>query len=204
MKHYRVVLLLLIAAVCSAQTPRICAVVAGCESTINEKKWKDFRIGFGVSNIIADELYTTGRFMLREEKNDVKDKLTTLRQRLWSGAYKDVQQTIDSIKTDSSAVVYGRLVYFGTPRQSVCLGPFGSCENAVIIKTEVVLVTPDGTRYVGKGEGISTRRAMGTLFKYSDDGVFFEQTEIGNALHTAIVKATADCMTHYSPKDSLP
>jgi hypothetical protein len=203
MKHYIGMLVLLIVAICSAQTPRMCAVIAGCESCINEKKWKDFRIGFGVSNIIAEEFYTTGRFSLREEKGDIKDKLTTLRKRLWSGVYKDVQQSIDSIKTDSQAVIYGRLVYFGTPRQSVSLGPFGSSENAVIIKTEVVLITPDGIRYVGKGQGIATRRAMGTLFKFSDDNVFFEQTEIGNALHTALVQATADCLTLYSPKDTI-
>ncbi|HEX7509950.1 MAG TPA: hypothetical protein VF335_01510, partial [Chitinivibrionales bacterium] len=172
-----------------AQQPSYSMVVAGCESLINEKKWKDFRIGFGASDCIAEEFYKSGLFRLVEEKDDVKNKLAAVRQKLWSGAYKDAVADIDSIRTDSRAVAYGRLVYFGTPRSSVSMGPFGGNENAVVIKTEVIVMLAGGTKITGKGEGRSTRMAMTTLFKFSDEGVFFQQTEIGKALQTAIAGA---------------
>jgi hypothetical protein len=108
---------------------------------------------------------------------------------------------MDSLKNDSQVVVFSRLVYFGTPRSSVSMGPFGGSENAVAIKTEVVFVLLDGSRLTGNGEGLSTRMAMTTLFKFKDDGVFFEQTEIGQALQKAITKATDDCIAQINKRN---
>jgi len=184
-----------------AQQRKTSAIIAGCESKIDEKKWKDFRISFGISDLVADELYKSGNFKLIEEKGAIKEKLLSLRQKLWSGAYKDVTMAMDSLKNDSQVVVFSRLVYFGTPRSSVSMGPFGGSENAVVIKTEVVFVLPGGGRLTGKGEGLSTRMAMTTLFKFKDDGVFFEQTEIGQALQKAIVKATDDCIVQFNKRN---
>jgi hypothetical protein len=189
-----------------AQPPRQCVVVAGCESKINEKKWKDFRISFGVTNCIAEELYNSGAFRLIEEKGAIKEKLSDVRQKLWSGAYKEALPELDSLKNDSQSIAFGRLVYFGTPRSSVSMGPFGGSENAVVIKAEVVLMAPGGGVITGKGEGQSTRMAMTTLFKFNDERVFFEQTEIGQALQKAIKAAATDCVGQLkkrNPKDGV-
>jgi hypothetical protein len=43
--------------------------------------------------------------------------------------------------------------------------------------------------------------AMTTLFKFKDDGVFFEQTEIGQALQKAITKATDDCIAQINKRN---
>jgi hypothetical protein len=37
-----------------AQQRKTSAIIAGCESKIDEKKWKDFRISFGISDLVAD------------------------------------------------------------------------------------------------------------------------------------------------------
>jgi len=195
------IFVVLYASTLAAQQHVYLTVVAGCESDINEKKWKDFRIGFGVTDCIAEELYKSGMFKLVEEKGAVKDKVASVRQKLWSGAYKDALVDLDSLRSDSLAIAYGRLVYFGTPRSSVSMGPFGGDENAVVIKAEVVIALPGGEKITGKGEGKSKRSAMTTLFKFSDDRLFFEQTEIGQALHKAIMEAVANCIGHLKKRN---
>lgn len=177
--------------------PRPKLMVIGCESKISSKKWKDQRINFGVTNLIAETVADNGGFALVEEKPAIRDKLQTIRTVLWDKGERKVRKDLASLQADPPIYAIGRLVYFGAPRTEASFGGFAAVENKVIISVEVDLVLPDGETVTGAGRGEARKTATSALLTFREEGLFFEQTEVGTALKRAVTAGTTDVIREY-------
>jgi hypothetical protein len=168
------------------------AMIIGCENRISDQKWKDYRIAFGVTDLIAQSLYDAGGFALTEGNGDVIQKLAALRSDLWNLGSRKVSSQIAGVADTGTATVMGRLLSCGAPRSDASIGPFHANATEVVVRVEVEMVLPGGKKLVGEGSGSSTRTSVSTLFEFREDKPLFEQTNIGKALSEATRKATAD------------
>jgi hypothetical protein len=178
-------------------SPQIKAIILGCENNIKDKKWKDYRISFGVVDLLAQNLFDSGTFILVEEKTEIRDKLKSFNEILWNKGQKKVLADAQTL-VDSAAIVIGRLVYCGAPRTNVSIGPVHASRNDIVIKTEVDLVLPGGKTFTGKGMGKSTRTALSAMFEYRGDKPLFEQSNLGLALKDAVAMAVTDMVNLYA------
>lgn len=173
------------------------AMVVGCENRIAGRDWRDSRIGFGVTALIAESIADDGGLVLVEEKPAVRARLAELRTVLWEKGQRRMRDELQVLRGDSVAHVIGRLVYFGAPRESVSFGGFGAARNQVVIHAEVDLVFPDGERFTGSGRGEAVREANTALLTFRDDQPFYDQTTVGVALREAVRAATRDALENY-------
>jgi hypothetical protein len=171
-------------------------IVAGCENRIRDKRFDDMRINFGVVNLIGARLHESGCFRLVEEKARIRDKLRQLQGPLWRGGGKKTYARLRQL-SDSSIIAVGRLLYCGTPRASMGVGPFHVSRAHVVIDIEVLLQYPGGDRVSGTGRGKASRTAMSTLYTYRDDRVLFDQSDIGKATAAAVREAVDDVLSHH-------
>jgi hypothetical protein len=165
-------------------------LIAGCENRIKDAKWKDYRIAFGVNDLMAQRLFDSGLFSLVEEKQEIRAHLDSLRQRIWSETVRD--KDIQGLTGDSVSVVVGRLVYFGVPRSSASFGPLHASTSEVIVKFECELRDKGGVIILGKGQGSAAKSAVSGLFEFREKSVLFDQTVIGKALKSAVDMAVED------------
>ena len=58
--------------------------VLGAVSQIKDKVWRGHRIGFGVANLIFQALFNAGRFIVIEEKAEVRKQTDEFTRRNWT------------------------------------------------------------------------------------------------------------------------
>ncbi len=173
-------------------------MVIGCENEIPGRKWRDIRIGFGVTALIAETVADDGGLRLVEEKSAVRARLAELRHTLWEKGPRRIRDELRELRGDSIVQVIGRLVYAGAPRETVGFGGFGVARNRVIVRVEVDLVLPDGDEVRGVGRGEAVREANTALLTFCDDRPFFDRTTVGVAVRDAVVAATRHALRRYS------
>ena len=178
-------------------------MVLGSENQIRGRHWGDLRIGYGVTSMIAQNLYDTGLFSLVEERREILGRLDEIRDRIWNQGY-DEDIDFDALQLESSAwLSVGRLVYFGAPRTAMSIGPVHVRRNEVIIVVEVDLIDPEGeTTITGEGIGVSERTSRSAIFEFRDDQLLLNQTSVGIALQDAVSEAVNDLKVEFQKEMS--
>lgn len=205
-RHYFVAcclcLLLARVATAGAQEKRA-LVVVGVTNQVKDERWQDRRIGFGLSSLIAESFFDSGQFALVEEKEEIRDRLAAVREKLWmlseEGAL--LREAAESAAfAGAEMLAYGRVVSFKTPTTRVSFGPLHSRVKTTEIKVAVFLrdLQADSS-YSGEGNGKAKTKATSVLFEYREDRdeVNFDKTAIGQATKQAVAAAVAKVLKEY-------
>ena len=178
-------------------------IVVGVTNEIKDERWEDRRIGFGVTNLIAGSFFDSGKFTLIEEKEEIRDQLKNVREKLWmlSGEAVQLQEAVAAAgQTSAEMMAYGRVVSFKTPTQRVSVGPFHSREKITEIKVEVILrdLKSDKT-FAEEGKGKAKTTSKSVIFEYREDRdeVNFDKTTVGEATKQAVVEAVNKVVKEY-------
>lgn len=178
-------------------------LVTGVVNALEDERWQDLRIGFGLRNLIGEAFYETGMFRMLEEKLEIQQKLNTLAQDLWIRPEREREHLftagMDTARTlGVQAIAYGEVLYFGVPRSSFSVGVFHA--NRKISEIQVKLCLKDlrtDRLFCSKAKGKAATTAYATLFEYRKDSVAFDKTTVGMATRKAVVKAVKEIMEDY-------
>lgn len=179
-------------------------IVVGVTNEIKDERWEDRRIGFGVTSLIAESFFDSGKFTLIEEKEEIRGQLKNVREKLWmlSEEALQLQEALAAAgQTGAEMMAYGRVVSFKTPTQRVSVGPFHSREKITEIKIEVILrdLKSDKT-FAEEGKGKAKTTSKSVIFEYREDRdeVNFDKTTVGEATKQAIAEAVEKIVKEYS------
>lgn len=178
-------------------------VVVGVTNQVKDERWQDRRIGFGLSSLIAEAFFDSGLFVLVEEKEDIRDRLAAVREKLWMLSEEGLQlreATETAALAGAEMLAYGRVVSFKTPTTRTSIGPLHSREKSTEIKVKVFLRDlQTDTTYSAEGTGKAKTKATSVVFEYREDRdeINFDKTAVGQATKQAVAAAVARVLKAY-------
>lgn len=163
--------------------------VIGIGKGLKEKTWNDLRIGFGLKGMLTEGLYDTGHFQMKEEKQEIRERLGLTEENLWDRPVSYSLEELNRIARTLNADVlaYATVVSFKAPSSGIKIGIFSRQKNQAQLDVRVcIFETASGKRYCTKGTGIAESVSDSLLVQFHDDGRLSTKSLIGNASQKAI------------------
>lgn len=180
----------------------------GVTNEIKDERWEDRRVGFGIASLIAESFFDSGQFRLIEEKEEIRDQLRNVREKLWMLSEEAAPlQEAAAVASQAGAefMAYGRVVSFKTPTQRVSAGPFQRREKITEIKAEIILrdlITGKTITTDGKGKAKTTSTSVFFVYREDRDEVNFDKSTVGEATKEAVAEAVSKAVKEYR-KDAV-
>ncbi|MGR3220270.1 MAG: hypothetical protein ACUZ8H_10695 [Candidatus Anammoxibacter sp.] len=202
MRLLKVILLLVLCTSCKAHPvfavedvvqPKT-LIFAGITDQTNDPEWKNQLISHGLADLIVDELYKTGRFVLVEKSPEVLAWIEDSLSRSWQSdnAMETKKEAVTAaLAKNVDVVAYAIVRSFEKSRSGLSLGPFTSSKVRVTVKVEIFLEengSPSRSA-VGKGSGVT--KSKGVLFQIRKDKIRFGKTTVGKASVLAVKDAVS-------------
>lgn len=173
-------------------------------SSADSQGLQDRRIGFGLSKLLAESLYDTGKFRLVEEKDLHKRELEDLVHIYWIVHRANYsEQELRRVATQLSAelLAYGSISYRSF-RERISAGPISRVMQKLRIQANVCLyeVFTDAI-LCREGQGEAEQERRGVIYEPRDDRLDFEKNAAGIATKLAVERAVQDLVAgiQFSP-----
>jgi hypothetical protein len=168
-------------------------VTLGLTNELKQTEWRDARLGFGLQVLLSQLFYDSGKFLLLEEKDELKEKRRKLTELMWltENPSQDLEASEAQFgKGGATHIVYGRIFYFGKPKTNLSFGGARMNRQNYVVRLELTLKNlVTGKKISAEGEGEAATTATSILFQFRENGVEFEKTTVGNAVRDALQKA---------------
>ena len=177
--------------------------VVGFVNELEDSSWQDARIGMGLQAILSELFYASNEFALVEEKDAIKEEIRKTASLLWATGDKGkkIKEITEKASRDTRFLAWGRVFYFGRPRDKTSLGPMQITRDAVVIKVEVTLRDQKKKKnYIAVGKGVSATTAASILFTFHEKELQLDKTNVGNATREALEMAVNSLMKKYRKK----
>ena len=184
------------------QTGKMLAVIGVTQEdrqprSTDRKSLDDRRIGFGLTNLLAEVLFDTGKFRLLEEKEVHKrELLENLVQTYWiePGAQYSAQMLQGiAIQLGVELLAYGSVSHSETSKRSVSFGPFSHHKQKLQVKVNVCLYEASvGGILCREGQGEAQQEGVGVLYEFHADRLDFEKNAAGRATKQAVTSAVQE------------
>lgn len=182
-----------------AETPSgapLTLTVIGVKNGIKDPRWDNQLIGTGISMLVLQALYETGRFRPVEDRPEVLSEVDRLVKLQWAGEnppYQeaDAEKLAGELATD--AVAWARTIKFSTKRRRGGIGGLlGSAKTTVTVEVEVFVKEKGKPAVSAKGSGEACTDSLGVFFQIRKDQVYFDQTTVGKATQQAVYEAVKE------------
>ncbi|OHB26576.1 MAG: hypothetical protein A2X84_13165 [Desulfuromonadaceae bacterium GWC2_58_13] len=184
-------MLLLTPLVASAELMRL--AVVGVTNQTDEAEFGKLLIAQGIANLVAQELYDTGRYVPVEDSPEITSRVEELLARAAAVPGDDVAE-VPQGELGADAVARVKIKKFSKSRMRGFMGPFTTAKVDIEIEVEVSVQELDQVPVVGMGVGTGATKSRGVLFQVREDKVHFDQTSVGMATQEAVRQAVAGLM----------
>lgn len=168
---------------------RLSVAVIGVRPAVNDARLRDLRIGFGLTSLVTEELYDSGRFRLTEIAPEVRRRIDRMTVDAWQRAALPDERDLDHVAVEAGAdlVAFGEVVRFESPRSSLTLGPFSTQTNRLDVAVRICIRDAAlAATWCEEGSGSASSSATAAAFEFRGDRVVFDQTSVGNAIAEAV------------------
>ncbi len=156
----------------------------------HDKTFNDLLITQGIANLVAQELFDTGRFVPVEDNEEISQKIQELVS--LQDAASSVVQVDDQVELAAyDAVASVTIKSFKKSRVRSFLGPFSKAEVNIAVEVEVSVQEEGGLLQSAVGKGASKTKSVGVLFQVREGKIHFDQTSAGQATAQAVRQAVA-------------
>lgn len=178
----------------SAGNGKTIAVIGFANETGNAE-WDNQLIGYGLSQLLLQKLYDTGKYVPVEENPEIIGEIDRLINNQWKAEAAFYQETdaekiARNIKADT--VAYGKVIRFDVSRSKSFLGPFSSSKSKVRVEVEIYLKDRNSPVRISTGAGSASTKSRGVFFQIRDDQIYFDQTAVGRAAEKAVIEAVEE------------
>jgi hypothetical protein len=168
---------------------------AGAEAAVRQ----DRRVAFGLTKLLAESFYETGKFRLVEERNLPQRQLIEELVDLFSSASRPEpsEQELAGIgrRLAADLLVYGTVGSTSISSRRILVGPAGSYQRRLSITMEVCLYEVLTQQIVCRpGEGVAQQEGAGVIYEFRDDRLALEKTAAGLATREAVTAAVQALM----------
>lgn len=168
--------------------------------------WQDRRVAFGLTNLLAEGFYDTGKFRLVEEKElHQRQLIEELVELFWDDTRPrppDPELTGIGKQLAADLLAYGTLGYARASGQRLQLGPVGSYQQRLRITVAVCLYEVSSRiTLCREGQGMAQQEGVGVAYEFRADRPDFEKNALGRATKQAVTQAI-QALTgaiHFSP-----
>jgi hypothetical protein len=172
-----------------------------------KKKLADRRIGFGLTQMLAELLFDTGKFRLLEEKDlRQREMLDNLVTTYWGET--GAQYSVPLLRGVATQLGVALLAYAGISHRrssgtSMQVGPFSRHTHTLQVRVHVCLfVAASEAVLCQEGEGQAQQEAAGVFYEYRGERLEVENNAAGRATKHAITQAVHALVRHirFSPE----
>ncbi len=167
--------------------------VVGVVTEVKDKTWRDHRIGFGIANLISQELFKSGRFTVVEEKKEVLEQISEFTRRNWTNPEntpRGEKALSLARKLEVDLVAVGRVISYSHGRSRLAIGLFVKGQQKIVVNVEVGIIGKSLPKtLLAQGEGSSKFTSQGLVFELRKDVVLFDETTVGRATKAAVREA---------------
>jgi hypothetical protein len=168
--------------------------------------WQDRRLAFGLTSLLADSFYDSGKFRLVEEKDLHRHQMIEeMVDLFWSTSDPAVlQPELAGVgrRLEADLLAYGRLGYSRSSGQRIQVGPVGRYQQRLRINLEVCLYEVSTQQTLCRqGEGMAQQEGVGVVYEFRNNRPDFEKTAAGLATKQAVTAAVQALMARirFSP-----
>ncbi len=174
-----------------AQSPPRTLLVSGVFDQTEKKQLEDQLIALGISNLIAEELFATGRYIPLEDNPEIRKRMQELVIAGWKEAdtarLAQLEEKAGAFGSD--AMAKGIIRNFTMKKDRFRAGPLSSSVVKIGFDIEVVVAEKGEAPRSATGCGHGVTRARGVLLQIRDDKIRFDQTTLGSAAQEAVREA---------------
>lgn len=167
-------------------------VVIGVKNDVDRPELNDQLIGYGISSLLLQKLFDTGRYIPIENNPEIIEAINGLIKRQWMGGEKlftPKEADEASAQFRSDAVAYAKITKCETSQSKGMFGPFSKARSKVIMEVEIHVKEKNADLRSATGEGEAATSSSTLLYKMRDDKIYFDQTALGQATEKAIIAA---------------
>lgn len=179
----------------AGERPKRLVVAEVVDETGNEK-WRNHLIALGIADLLATELYDTGRYMPVEANSEILEMLRDFLKERWIHSQsenmpeKPLADEQIYEKTGCDAIASAVVKKFSTRRIS-SIGLLAASKTTIEVELELTLKEKSGQVMSARGKGAAETRALGVLFQIRNDKIYFDETTVGQATKKAVQDAVA-------------
>jgi hypothetical protein len=179
------------AADCPALDKPKTLIVSGVRDETGDPAWNDQLIAVGISDLVAEELFATGRFIPLEDDPEITARIQELVAASWTAGDDDRQVELmqEARHIGSEAVAYGVVKNFRKKRRRTRAGPFSSSKVTISFDIELFIEEQGQPVRSAVGTGKGVTRAKGVLIRVREDKIRFDKTTVGSAAQQAVHEA---------------
>ena len=166
--------------------------VIGVSKEVKDKDFEDLRVGFGLKNMLTEELYDTGKFTLVEEKKGIRGKLGLSEKQMWEQGVSFSSERLQEIARalDVDNVAYAVVRSYKVPRSGMSAGFYSRKKAMARLEIKVCIYEKaTGKLFCRAGKGSADDVADGLFVEYKDNGRLSTKSLIGKASKEAIQDA---------------
>ena len=160
----------------------------------------DRRVGFGLTSLLAEFFFDTGKFRLVEEK-DVRKRefLEDLVSTYWvepRAPYGLQELGRVAQHLEATVLAYSSVTYTGATSQRIAIGPLSRVEQKLRVLVDVCLYdTATRVTLCREGQGEARQEGSGVVYEFRADHLDFEKNAVGRATKQAVGLAVQNLMT---------
>jgi hypothetical protein len=160
---------------------------------------QDRRVAFGLTNLLAESFYDTGKFRLAEEKELYQRQLIAELVDLFSNTSHASPSNTElggiGARLDADLLTYGKVGYTKSSGQRIQLGPVGRYQQKLRVNIEVCLFEVSSqTTLCREGEGSAQQEGVGAVYEFRNNRPEFEKSAAGRATKQAVTSAVQALM----------
>jgi hypothetical protein len=158
---------------------------------------KNARVGFGLTSLLAESLFDSGKFRLVEEKDlQQRDLLADMVQTYW--LRRRPPYTLPELRRvahdlDTELLAYGSILYTRQTGQRLAVGPISHRTDTLHLAVDVCLYAAATRRRLCRdGTGQAQQQGTGVVYEFHGDRLDFVNNATGRATRQAITRAVHD------------
>jgi len=164
--------------------------VVGVSNETGEKEFSKLLIAQGISQLVAQALFDTGRYVPVEDNPEITGRISELVALAATNGDQPVDYSrIDEQSLGCDAMASVVIKKFSKSRMRGFAGPFSAANVDIEIEVEVAVREAGKPVLAASGSGTGTTKSRGVLFQVREDKVHFDQTSVGQATEVAVQQA---------------
>ena len=166
----------------------------GNGTSVEDATLQDRRVAFGLTHLLAESFYDTGKFRLVEEKGlHQRQRIEELMDLFWSASRpkpSDPELAGIGRRLAADLLAYGTVGHTRSSSRRIQAGPFGSYQQRLRVTLEVCLYEVSTQKWLcHEGEGAAEQEGVGVVYEFRNDRPDFEKTAAGLATKQAVTSA---------------